>query len=748
MRHLLVLLLTLASAPAVALGEWGPDSASDPTPDPQLQARLDLADQLGGMPGLIRDSLVAPKWLREGDRLIFWAREGKDGGTWVLADARTGALKPLVSGEQLREQLTALLGKPITAPRFFEVAIAPDQRGIVFRLEGRTFGLGLSGGRVTLLPEGDRAALMLSREHFLAPEGGAVAVQRGNGFAVLGADGRPVVERSEEEDHVSWRIPENPWSPDGRYLVVWRHDARNVHKVPVVDYSTALEKVTWVPYAKSGTPLPRAELHVVEAATGKVTKAEPTEGETHDAYAGWNPEGTEALCLHLSRDGKQLDLTAVEPGSGKRRRVLREERPETFVAGLDMEVGGFAKQVTVLPGGRGYLWMSERDGWRHVYLHDRTGKRVRQLTKGSFPVHEVVGVEPGGDAIYVLASADSGAPYEQLLYRGSLKGGPLKRLSSGSGMHRITLSPSARYYVDAGSSRTQPRFRELASTATGAAGGSVRLTTADASEAEALGYTPPEALTVKAADGVTPLYGVLYKPRDFDPARRYPVIAFIYAGPFISSVPWNYIGNTASLNSIALAQVGFVVVLLDPRGGPGRSKAFQDANYGRVGQTEIPDYVEGLRQAAATRPWMDLERVGIHGHSWGGYFALRGMLTAPDFFKAGYAGAPGAFEEEALINEPYLGLPGANPQGYATGSNLALAGHLKGHLKLMHGTSDVNATLSTTMRMANALIQAGKHFELLIMPGEPHGPRPPANRYYRDDVALFFVRTLGVPLPR
>ncbi|MCP3138596.1 S9 family peptidase [Pyxidicoccus xibeiensis] len=734
----LVLVLTLwVGLPVQALAA----EASGAAPDARLRERLDVAEAFSRLPFHIHDSLVAPRWLRDGDRVVFWAREGKDGGTWVLAHARTGELKPLLSGEELRAQLSRLLGKPVQAPRFFEVAITPDEQGIVFRLEGRSFRLGLTGGQVTALEQDDRTAWALSREHFLAPRGGAVAVRRERGFAVLGADGGTVVERAGEE-HLDWRIPQKPWSPDGRFLVVWRDDVRQVHKVPVVDYSDALEKVTLVPYTKSGTPLPRTELHVVEAATGRVSQIAPVEGETHDWFVGWWPDRGEALFLHLSRDGKRLDLTAVEPVSGKRRRVLREERPETFVAGLDLAAEGWAKQVTPLPGGRGFLWMSERDGWRHVHLYDSEGRPVRQLTRGAFPVHEVVGVEPGGDALYVLASADKGAPYEQLLYRGSLKGGALKRLSSGSGMHRVSFAPSGKYYVDAWSSRTQPRLRELVSTDGRTR---LRLTAADASAAVALGYKPPEALVVQAADGVTPLHGVLYTPRDFDPARRYPVLAYIYAGPFMSTVPWSYIGNAMSLDSVALAQLGFVVVMLDPRGTTGRSKAFQDAHYGRVGQTEIPDYVAGLKQAAATRPWMDLERVGIHGHSWGGYFALRGMLTAPEFFKAGYAGAPGALEEEALINEPYLNVPSANPAGYAAGSNLALAGRLQGHLKLMHGTSDVNATLSTTMRMADALIRAGKHFELLIMPGQPHSPEPPGDRYYFDDVGLFFLRTLGGP---
>ncbi|EAU69690.1 S9 family peptidase [Stigmatella aurantiaca] len=736
--HFGILLTTLAGTPTRALEPGVPTSA---TPDKQVQARLDLSYRYIRLPELIRDSLIPPQWLREGDRLIFWSAVGPDAGTWMLIHARTGAMKPLLSSAELRTQLSRLMGKPVQLSDPLDFAIAPDQRGIVFQVEDRFFGLGLSDGRVTALAPADLAALALPRDNLLAPNGQAIAVQRDGGFAVLGSDGRTRIERSGEENH-GWQIPEKAWSPDNRFLVVWRNDLRGVHKIPIVDYSSALERVTLVPYVKTGTPLGRAEFSVVEPATGRVTRIPPMEEETYDWFAGWRPGSGEALILHLSRDGKRLDLSAVEPVSGKRRQVLREERPESFVAGLDFATEGWARQVTPLPDDTGFLWMSERDGWRHVYLYDFAGKLVRQLTRGAFPIHQVAGVAPKGDALFLLASADSTAPYEHLLYRGSLKGGALKRMSSGSGMHRIAFSPSGGYYVDAWSSRTQARLRDMVST-----DGKTRfrLTAADASALDELGYTPPEALTALAADGTTPLHGVLYKPRDFDPAKRYPVIAYVYAGPFITVVPWNFIGTAASLQANGIAQMGFIVMVLDPRGTPGRSKAFQDATYGRVGQTEIPDYVAGLQQVAASRPWMDLERVGIFGHSWGGYFALRGMLMAPEVFKAGYAGAPGALEEEAIINEPYLGLPSVNPEGYQAGSNLALAGNLQGTLKMMHGSSDVNASLSTTMRMADALIRAGKHFEMLIMPGQPHGPRPPADRYYFDDIQLFFVRTLGGP---
>nr|WP_245592001.1 DPP IV N-terminal domain-containing protein [Cystobacter fuscus] len=713
--------------------------AGSPAPAVQPDPRLELSERYLRLPELIRDSLSPPRWLRDGERLVFWSAVGKDSGTWVLVNARTGAMKPLLSGAELRTQLSRWVGRAIQPPPQMDFVIAPDQRGILFLFEGQPFQLGLSNGRVTALAPGDRAALALSPDNVFSPEGRAVAVQHEGGFLVQGEDGRTCVERGGEENH-GWWIPDRAWSPDGRFLMVRRDDLRGVHKIPIVDYTSALERVTLVPYVKTGTPLARSEFHIVEPSSGRVTRIAPPEGETYGWFAGWRPDGGEALLLHLSRDGKRLELSAVDPVSGESRRVLREERPESFVGGLDFALEGWARQVTPLPDNTGFLWMSERDGWRHVYLYDYEGKLVRQVTRGTFPVHQVAAVAPRGDAVFLLASADRAAPYEHLLYRGSLKGGALKRLSSGSGMHSLSFSSSGGYYVDAWSSRTQPRLREVASTDGGTR---FRLTIADASALAELGYTPPEALTVLAADGVTPLHGVLYKPRDFDPTSRYPVLTYIYAGPFTTLVPWNFVGNAMSLQANALAQGGFIVMLLDPRGTPGRSKAFQDVTHGRVGQTEIPDHVAGLKQTASTRPWMDLTRVGIVGHSWGGYFALRGMLTAPEVFKAGYAGAPGALEEEAIINEPYLGLPSENPAGYQAGSNLALAGNLQGPLKMMHGTSDVNASLSTTLRMADALIRADKHFELLLMPGQPHTPEPPAARYYFDDIQTFFARTLG-----
>lgn len=717
-------------------GETAPGAAA---PSDSVEARLALADEYTRFPSRIRDTLFPPRWLPDGERLVYWSVVGPHSGTWVVIDARTQATEPLLPAGELAAQLSQLLGKQVKLPDNLGFTLALDK--LVFQIEERTFALGLSDRRVAALAPTDLAALELSSDALLSPDRKAVAVPRAGGFAVLDGSGRTLLERRGEESY-EWQLPAGAWSPDGRFLLVIRNDARAVHRIPIVDYTSALERVKMVPYSKVGTPLVRSELYVVEPATGRVTKVPPPAQETYDWHAGWRPDSSEALVLHLSRNGKRLDLAAVDAATGATRLVVREERQESFVGALDFAEGGWALQVTPLQDNRRFLWMSERDGWRHVYLYDYAGKVERQITTGAFPVHQVLGVAKEGDAVFVLASAEPSAPYDRLLYRTSLAGGALTRLSQEQGIHRVFLSPSGRYYADGHSTRTQPRVWDL-----GYADGrtSFRYAEADASALAEMRSAPPEPLTVLAADGATRLYGVLYRPRDFDPRRRYPVIDYIYAGPFLSVVPWSFVGNAMSREAGALAQMGFVVMLLDARGTPGRGKAFQDVNYGRVGQTEIPDHVAALRQAAETRPYMDMERAGIFGHSWGGYFALRGMLTAPSFFKAGYAGAPGALEEEAIINEPNLGLPADNPAGYAAGSNVALAGNLRGTLRMMHGTSDVNASLSTTMRMAEALIRADKPFELLLMPGQPHSPDGAARKYYEHDVRRFFVRVLGSP---
>ncbi|HWH31211.1 MAG TPA: DPP IV N-terminal domain-containing protein [Egibacteraceae bacterium] len=538
-----------------------------------------------------------------------------------------------------------------------------------------------------------------------------------------------------------WAVAPRAWSNDGQHFVALRVDNREIHRVPIVDYTSAIERVTWAAYPKSGTPLPVSELHMVDPAAAV---ARPVQLDTRDAYVwvlGWRPTKTvsEALVMRMSRTGKRLDLFAIDT-AGATRLLAQDERPASFVAALDFSTGDWAWQVTALPDDSGFLWMSERDGWRHVYHYGYDGAVKKQVTSGAFPVHRVVHVDPARRQIHVLASGESARPYDRHVYRVGLDGAGFTALTSAPGLHEPAFSASGDFFADTYSSLTQPHTVELRR-----GDGSLIKVLGQASTIplEDVGYRPPEPFRVKAADGTTDLYGVLYHPADFDRSKRYPIVDYIYAGPFIAVHQMTYMPSSAMHRmSASLAEMGFVVVMLDARGTPGRGKAFQDANYGRIGQIEVPDHVAAIRELARSKPYIDTTRAGIVGHSWGGYFALRGMLTAPDFFKAGYAGAPGDLTEAASINEPNMGLPAANKAGYDAGSNVARASALRGRLKIMHGTSDNMAPLSTTMRMAQALIEANRTFDLLIMPGQPHGPQGAAGRYYREDVRRFMATHL------
>ncbi|MCH8203262.1 MAG: S9 family peptidase, partial [Proteobacteria bacterium] len=232
-------------------------------------------------------------------------------------------------------------------------------------------------------------------------------------------------------------------------------------------------------------------------------------------------------------------------------------------------------------------------------------------------------------------------------------------------------------------------------------------------------WSPPEEIVVQAADGKTDLYGVLYKPYDFDRERKYPVIEYIYGGPQLSDVQRTFM-NDYAIYPQALAQLGFVVFVVDGRGTPGRSKAFQDVAHGNLGRHEIVDHMAALMQLAGRRPYMDLGRVGIFGHSYGGYMTLRALLLAPDVYHVGVATSPVVDLYFGNFTEIYMGLPEDNKEGYEYASNLPLADRLQGKLLFIHGTSDFSAVFSGTMKLVEALIQAGKPIDMLVLPERDH----------------------------
>jgi dipeptidyl aminopeptidase/acylaminoacyl peptidase len=272
------------------------------------------------------------------------------------------------------------------------------------------------------------------------------------------------------------------------------------------------------------------------------------------------------------------------------------------------------------------------------------------------------------------------------------------------------------------------------------------LLTANFDAIKELKWKAPEEFVVKAADGKTDLYGVLYKPFDFDPSKRYPVIEVIYGGPWLSMCMRSpFIPLEWSRSALGLAQLGFITFVVDGRGTPERGKEFQDVVYGNMGRYEIPDHTAALQQLAEKRPYMDLNRVGIFGHSFGGYMALRALLLSPDAYHVAVSSAAAVDWEEIQFTdaEPYLGLPQKNRERYDYASNLWLASNLRGKLLIIHGTSDEVALFSQTMKMVEALIRAGKQFDLLVLPDRGHGiHRIPGKTYWREAIGRYFQEHL------
>jgi len=501
--------------------------------------------------------------------------------------------------------------------------------------------------------------------------------------------------------------------------------------MPVLQYLGPREELKWFPdwpRANESMPIPQTELYIIEVPSGLRQRIDTGKGGAQYLYPhpGWLADGSELLFQKMNRTYDGLELRAADPRAGASRVVLIEKR-KTFVVGSEVvaappaydgtklasNVSIHERFFTPLADGKRFVWLSDRDGWRHLYLYKLDGTLLRQLTHGNFPVRQVVAIDEKAGWVYFTASAEERL-YDVHLYRVDLEGSHFRRLTEGDGQHETQFSPSKQFFLDTHSNVNRSPAVELRRS-----DGVLLRTLSKGTLPEELHWRPPEEFIAKAADGKTDLYGVLYKPYDFDPDKKYPVIEVIYGGAHVQQVLHAFAAERFYHKMApALAQLGFITFMVDARGTPGRSKAFQDVVFGSFGRYEIPDHVAVLRQLTAERPYMDLQRVGVFGHSMGGYFALRALLLAPDVYRVGVASA-GAIDGYSY-GPWYLGALSGNLAGYEYASNLNLASNLRGKLLLMHGTSDDVVPLSWTMKVIDALIRAGKPYQLALFPDRGH----------------------------
>ncbi len=521
------------------------------------------------------------------------------------------------------------------------------------------------------------------------------------------------------------------WSPDSRRIAFCRFDQSGVRQWPLMNYGGADPEITLQYYPRPGEANARVKVGVVDASGGAVHWIDPgrgLDGEFYLARLTWMPGGKRLALQRLNRDQKRLELLAAEVGGAGEMELLLAETDPSWV--------NISDDLRFVEGG-GFIWSSERDGWRHLYRYPAVGGAPLRLTGGNWQVDKVTGLDEAAGFVYFTASKRS--PLEQHLYRVRLDGSGLTRITQAPGWHIITMSPQGRTYVDRHSvSHRPPRFtlHQADGTLLGiiheGAGNDLRR----------YHLRPPTFVEVSAGDGAR-LPAALLLPPGMSRSRRYPVVVYTYGGPHGQVVRdcWR---SSTNLWLQLLAQRGFVVFWLDNRGSARRGAAWERAVDRRLGEQELEDQLCGVRYLR-TLPYVDPERIGIYGWSYGGTMALNAMLRSPGVFAAGAAVAPVTDwrEYDTIYTERYMGLPAENERGYKVTAPVNHAKNLAGKLLLAHGTGDDNVHFRNTARMAAALNKAGKAYELIICPDKGHSMREEnAHMHIFQRLIRFFEDTL------
>ena len=556
-------------------------------------------------------------------------------------------------------------------------------------------------------------------------------------------------------DNAGWTTSNNAilkWSPDSRRIATQQQDERTVNDMYLVSTNVGAPRLRQWKYPLPGDSVVAMIHHVIiNVADQRITRLQ-LPPQYHRATMGddismddyqWAPDGSRLALVSTGRDHKNAVLRVADATTGAVRDVFEEIEETHFES-----VTGWR----VLWGTNEVLWYSQRDDWGHLYLYDlATGKLKNQITKGEGPVTQIVRLDEATRTVWFAANGREPGqdPYFRHFYRIKLDGTGYTSLTPDDGDHTMQLSPSGRWIIDTYSHAGLPPQVALRD----AAGKLVLpLEKADISRLVATGWKPPARITVKADDGTTDIYGMMFVPTDLDPSKKYPIINQAYPGPQSGSVGSRAFA-AARGDRQALAELGFVVVSIDGRGTPGRSKSFHDNYYGAMGRDNtIPDQVAGMKDLARQYPYIDIDQAAMWGHSGGGFITAGAMFRYPDFFKVGISesGNHDQRNYEDDWGERYQGLlvRSGNTDNYDIEANQNLAKNLKGKLLLAHGGMDNNVPPYNTYLVVDALIKANKDFDLLIFPNAGHGFGADGNYMMRRRWDYFVQHLLGATPPK
>jgi dipeptidyl-peptidase 4 len=688
---------------------------------------------------------IFPNWL-PGDR--FWYRVlTPEGSEFVLVDPTSGKRSPAFDHQKLAQALSVATGKNVNPGRlpFLSIGWSPDGKSIRFTATGKNWLYNIGKSLCTEdksivknanaeLPENmiqspDKRKAVFIRNYNLWVKD----LANGNEIP-LTTDG--IKDYGYATDNAGWRKSDMPivvWSPDSKKIATYQQDERNVSNMYLVTTNVGKPVLKEWKYPLPGDSVIITIRRIIIDVENKTIiplkiPAGVRRGTQCDDIScngkifgdlEWTPDASYVAFVTTPRDHKEASFWIADAGTGDLREVFTESTATQYESGQGNENWHYMAATKEI------IWYSERDNWGHLYLYDAsTGKLKNQITKGDWTISKLLRIDEQKRLLYFLANGKEAGrnPYFDHLYKVSFDGSGLTLLTPEDGNHEITLSPSGNYFIDSYSKQDVPPVIVLRDI-------NGRLITGlektDISRLTAIGWKPPMPIVVKARDGKTDLYGLMFTPTNLDPGKKYPVVNYIYPGPQGGSVGiWSF--TSARGDNQSLAELGFIVIAIEGTCNPLRSKSFHDMCYGNMADNTLPDQIAGIKQLASKYSFIDPDRVGIWGHSGGGFATAAAMFRFPDFYKVGISesGNHDNRNYEDDWGERYIGLLRYDSKGksnYEDQANENWAKNLKGKLLLAHGMMDDNVPPYNTLLVVEALIKANKDFDLVIFPNSRHG---------------------------
>ncbi len=715
---------------------------------------------------LTRDVAWPARWTLDGRRFSY--RKTVAGGfAFETVDAKTLAKSPAFDTAKLAAALGDARHEAVDAMHlpFAEFDYADDGKAIAFSLDETRWQCGIVVYRCEAAVDRSRPrgfgvvrdmSVPAENSPKVSPDGKWTAFVQGDNLVVRETGDATVVPLSVDGTAGDFYDPETlRWSPDGRHIMIYRVKPgyqRRVLRVESSPRDQLQPKLQSQLYPKPGDAIDQERPVLFDVATRRQTVID--DALFPNAYElsapRWRSDGYSVAFDYVRRGFGQARIVAVDAETGVAHAAVTEDA-KTFVFAdrrYAHEVSGLGAEI---------VWASERDGWNHLYLVDgRTGKVKNRITTGAWVVRDVIHVDDAKRQIVFAASGMNAGedPYFRHVYRIDFDGRHLTALTPAKADHDARFSPDGTQYVDTYSRVDLPTVSELHRSSDGALVATI--TRGDDSALRAAGFRPPEVFVAKGRDGKTDIWGVVVRPRDYDPRKKYPVIENIYAGPHDSFVPKQYwpfgfhSGGDKVIGMQEQADLGFIVVQIDGMGTANRSKAFQDVAWKNLADSGFPDRILWHRAMAAKDPSYDIGRVGIYGASAGGQSTLNALLFHGDFYKVGvaYAGCYDNRMDKISWNEQWLGWP--VDASYAAASGVDHAAQLTGKLLMIVGEQDSNVDPASTMQVADALIRADKDFDLLVVPGGEHSvgrSTGPIDYVARRQFGFFVANLAGEAVP-